>query len=206
MCLPPVGWTLGDPRFLRTLLPHLVPCTTFPSPLYPPCSSCHFFLQKELFSQRFPLSSFFLGLCKAIIAWLLWKHQESNLKKCLEGIFFFLLASLSIRGLWSPSYSSCLQEPSLNQYFDVKSMFSTPGPLRETWGKRLGSLTSSITLLLSLDLTSAALSRWVSNHHGAWPEQRLGSRPPLGHQTISFSWNIQWQTVCWFCFLICCHL
>lgn len=43
----------------------------------------------------------------------------------------------------------------------------------ETW-----VLTSPVTLLLSSDLVSAALSRGVSSHGGTWPEQRLESRPP----------------------------
>lgn len=134
VCLPSLGWVLGGAQF--SLNPssspgsHVAP-VPYPFSLPALCSPCHCFSAgRVLFSQRFPLSSFSCAL-QSNNCLTTREASRKQLEKVPRRHFFFL-APLSIRGLWSPSNSSCLQEPSLNQYFDVKSMFSTAGFLWET--------------------------------------------------------------------------
>lgn len=131
------------------------------------------FLQKESCLPREFISLAFPGFHKEVIAWLLWKLQENNLKWCLGGI---LLAPLSIKGLWSWSYLSCLWEPSLNQSVILTPCFSTWIPLRENvreemWEAR--AVLNHTSLVWSCIFTALADE---APPPGIWPEQRLEAR------------------------------
>lgn len=105
---------------------HLYPryCKPFalPAPAFLQQESC--FLRNSLFSFSCVLQR---NDCLAAL-----KASRKQLEKIPKR---HLLVSLSITGQWSHSYPSCLQKPSLKQYFDTKLMFSTQNSLWERRGK-----------------------------------------------------------------------
>lgn len=113
------------------------------------CSSRPWFLQNESCFPRKSTSLAFptfyeevISNCSGSFKKTIWNNAQGDLS-----------TPLSIRGLWNPGYHSCLQELSLNQVCDTKSMFSNLNSLWERWGKRQERLGPfSTTLLLWLDL------------------------------------------------------